>query len=76
LGTETRHCKSIPGGDTDLAAERLRDFTDPFHHSLVARHDQRCADGDAAPGDGGQRELCTDITVEPDGFRGDVQGKL
>ncbi len=43
-------------------------FADPLHHGLVAGHDQRGADGDAAFGDGGLREFCADIAVEPDGF--------
>ena len=52
LGTETGHCKSIPGGDSDLAAERFRGFTDSLHHGLIAGHDQRGADGNATLRDG------------------------
>src|SRR5882757_4728678 len=52
LGTEARHCKSIPGRDSDLAAEAFRSLADPFHHGLIAGHDQRGTDGDAAFGYG------------------------
>src|ERR1700751_2629300 len=48
LGTEPRHCKAIPGGDADLAAEGIRGFADALHHGLIARHDQRRGDGNAA----------------------------
>jgi len=69
LGTEARHCKSIPAGDADLAAERLGCFADPLYHGLVAGHDQCGADGDAAVRNGRPRQLFADIAVEPDGFR-------
>ena len=69
MGTEARHCKSIPAGDADLAAERFRRFADPLHQRLVAGHDQRRADGDAAVSDGRPRQLLADVAVEPDGFR-------
>src|SRR3954452_15027837 len=51
LGTEPRHCKSIPAGDADLAAELVRGFADSLHHRLVAGHHQRGADRDATIGD-------------------------
>ena len=35
---------------------------------LIARHDQRRADRDAAFGDRGSRQLFADIAVEPDGL--------
>ena len=69
MGTETGHCKSIPRGDADLAAERFRRLTNPLDQRLVARHDQRGADRDAAVGDGRPRQLIADVAVEPDGLR-------
>ena len=51
LGTEPRHCKPVPTGDADLAAEGCGQFANPLHQRLVARHDQRGADRDAALGD-------------------------
>ncbi len=48
LGTEAGHCKAIPGGDTDLAAERHPTASRmPLDQRLVAGHDQRRADGHA-----------------------------
>src|ERR1700716_271507 len=41
LGTEARHCKSIPGGDSDFTPEGFRGLPDPLHHRRVAGHDQR-----------------------------------
>src|SRR5229473_8680611 len=69
LGTEAGHCKPIPRGDADLAAERFRPLPNPLHQSLIARHDQRRADGHAAFCDRGFAELFADVTVEANGFR-------
>src|SRR6202035_984173 len=68
LGTETRHCKPVPGGDTDLAAEGCRQFADPLHQRLVAGHDQRGADSHAAFGDRRPAQLFADVAIEPDIF--------
>src|SRR5205823_3723285 len=69
LGTETGHCKSIPAGDADLAAERFRRFANPLYDCLIARHNERRADGDAALRNGRPRQFLADVAVEPDGFR-------
>src|SRR3978361_774689 len=37
LGTEARHCKSIPGRDSDLATEGFRGLADPLDHGLITR---------------------------------------
>src|SRR6185312_6830254 len=57
LGTEARHCKSIPAGDADFATERFRCFTDPLHESFVAGNDQRRANRDTAICNGWPRQL-------------------
>src|SRR5882672_2887050 len=69
LGTEPRHCKSIPAGDADLAAELVRGLADPLHHGRIPGHDQRGADGDTAIGDCRGLQFFADLAVEPDGFR-------
>src|SRR5271154_5073426 len=60
LGTEARHCKSIPGGQADLAAERFRQLANSLQQRLIARHDQRGADRYAAFGDRGPRQFFGD----------------
>ena len=49
--------------------KRLRGLANPRHQRLVARHDQRGADGDAALRDRRAGELFADVAVEPHGFR-------
>src|SRR5229473_2638598 len=66
LGTEARHCKSIPGGDADFSAEGACELADSLHQSLIAGRDQRRPDRDAALGDGGHRELLADIAIKAD----------
>src|SRR5262245_31612474 len=66
LGTAPRHCKAIPGGDADLAAEGFRGLADELDHGLVTGHDQRRADGNAALCNRWLRQLRSDVTIEPD----------
>src|SRR6201989_3095523 len=48
LGTEARHCKSIPCGDGGLATKARGGFPNARDQRLVARHDQGRADRDTA----------------------------
>src|SRR5215510_11762240 len=68
LGTETRHCKAIPGGDADLAAKGICSLTDTLHDRLIARHDQGRGKGSAAFGDRRPRQFCADVAVEANGL--------
>ena len=47
----------------------LRCLANSLHQRLIAGHDQRGADRDAAVGDRRPRQLLADVAVEPDGFR-------
>ena len=64
MGTEARHCKSIPGGDADFATEGFGGLAKVPDHGFIARNDQRSADGDTAIGDRRPAQFFADIAVE------------
>src|SRR5260370_29971141 len=69
LGTEAGHCKSVPRGNADFAAERFGKLANPCYQRLIARHDQRGADGHATFCDRRSSQPFADVAVEPYSFR-------
>src|SRR3954470_21665019 len=68
LGTEPRHCKAIPGRDSDLACEGVRRLADLFDQGFVTGSDEGVADRRAALRHRRSRELGSDVAVEPNGL--------
>src|ERR1700719_1805850 len=69
LGTEARHCKSIPGRDCGLATEGRCDLPDTLDQRLVAGNDQRRADRDTAIRNRPLPQLLADAVFQPNGLR-------